>query len=365
MNIVKKSHSLELDKMIRSGHFWIIIATIAAIAIIYYEWKDWFPWYWYFFIYEFKYDIVGSLFLIPFLYASLVFWWRGSFIALSLSAATITPILMYYSPNLESLLRNVAFLFFPLAIVIIITLELNWREKQNQIMAEREQERQIYMSEIFQAQEDERRRIAQELHDDTTQELLVVANHAHTLVSNWPSQNKDGMKEEAKWIRDAILQVSENVRRLSLDLRPSILDNLGLVAAVRWLADRLIQESEIDTRVVVKGAVRKLRTEDEVIIFRIIQEALNNIRRHSQATEAVITLKFAPEESLRITMRDNGNGFSLSEMFGNLTAEGKLGIIGMQQRAKFLKGTFDVQSQPGSGTLVSIEIAAQTLTRQD
>lgn len=351
-----KFRSLELDRLTRNFHFWIIIAIIAAISILYYEWKDWFPWFWHVYFFEFKNNILGTLFLIPFLYASLVFWWRGSLIAWFLSISAIMPRLIHvYYPDVGLLLRSIAFLIFPLTIVLIITLELNWRQKQKEITREREEERQVYLSQIFRSQEDERRRIAQELHDDTTQELLIVANHAQTLVSNADSMSTGQIKKKAEWMRDVLLQISENVRRLSLDLRPSILDNVGLVSALRWLADRLTQDSKINTKVVVNGVARKLHLEAEVNIFRIVQEALNNVRRHSNANEAVVTLKFAPE-SIKITIRDNGNGFSLTEKLGSLSTNNKLGIIGIEQRARFFNGTFDVQSQIGKGTLVLVEM---------
>jgi len=117
----------------------------------------------------------------------------------------------------------------------------------------------------------------------------------------------------------------------------------------------LNQEDGINSKVVVSGQERKLRPEAEVTIFRIIQEALNNVRRHSRASEAVVTLDFAPE-SLKIMVQDNGNGFSLNETLGNLAGKGKLGLIGVQQRARLLNGTCTIRSQPGKGTSVSVEI---------
>ena len=162
-------------------------------------------------------------------------------------------------------------------------------------------------------------------------------------------------REHAEWVRDAVLQLLEDVRRLSLDLRPSVLDDIGLVPALRWLTDHLNQEGGIETKIAVYGAERKLSSEIEVTTFRIVQEALNNARRHSKATEAIVTLEFAPE-SLEITVRDNGDGFSLSETIGKLATEGKLGLIGMQQRAQFLHGALHISSRPGEGTSVSIEI---------
>jgi len=345
----------ELQRLLGNAHFWIVGVITIAVAVIYYEFYHRYNWFWQFSVFEFRLNIIGSLFIIPFLYASLVFWWRGSLIVWSLSMAAILPRMIYYSFTFGALVRNIAFAFVPLATVAAVTLELQWRDRQRQVSVEREKERQLYMSQIFKAQEDERRRIAQELHDDTMQELLVIANRAQTLVSGDGNETTLEMRERAEWIRDAILQVLENIRRLSLDLRPSMLDNIGLLPALRWLVDRLNQEGEIDTKVVVHGVRKKLRPETEVTIFRIVQEALNNVRRHSKATKAMVTLKFN-SESLEIMVQDNGEGFPLNETIRNLTSEGKLGLIGMQQRAQLINSTFNIYSRPGEGTLVSIKI---------
>lgn len=349
-----KYRSFELKKPIRSVHFWIIIAIMAALTVIYYTWKDWFPWFWHLFILEYMNDIHGSLFLIPFVYASLVFWWRGSLTVWLFAAVVMLPHVIYYSPTPGCLVRNIALPFVPLAVVAAITLELKWREKQGEILTEREEERQVYVSRIFEAEEDQRRRIAQELHDEALQELLVIANRAQKLASGRIPTTPEA-RGYGKLIKDAVLGVAEEIRRLSRDLRPSILDNVGLMSAIRWLVDRLNEEEMIKGSVVVKGIERDFSSESEVTIFRIIQEALNNVRRHSQATEVLVTVEFSPE-SIKIVVNDNGKGLILNKTAGDLAVEGKLGIIGMQQRAKFLNGNFDIYSQPGKGTSVSITI---------
>ena len=329
---------------------------MGTVSLVYYQWQDWFPWFWRYFIFEFKYKIIGIPFILPFLYASLVFWWRGSVTVWVISTMILLPRLLFYFSYFESVLRNIAFLFVPLTIVIIITLEIRWRERQRQILEEREKERQIYMSEIFKAEEKERLRIAQELHDGSIQELLVIANRAQDLASNNQNKSNRQIIEHAESIRDSILQVLDDIRNLSLDLRPSILDNVGLIPALRWLAERLNRESAINTKIVVKGSERKYQSEIEINIFRIVQEALNNVRRHSGATEALVTLDFTPQY-LRITIWDNGIGFASKQRLRKLASEGKLGIIGIQQRAKFINSSFNIESKSGNGTLISIEMA--------
>ena len=361
MNKVLKFRSPELDEMLRNVHFWAAIAITVFIAVIYYDWYNRHEWFWYFSIFEFRNDIIGSLLLIPFLYASIALWWRGALIVWSVAILAILPRIIYYSLGSAELARNLALALVPLMIITTINIEMEWRQRQRQILADRERERQLHVAQIFKAQEDERRLIAQELHDGATQDLLAIANRAQSIMSCDESEATAKMRSHAEWIRDATLHVSEDVRRLSLELRPSVLDNLGLVPALRWLASRLDQSSEISAKLAINGTQRKISPEIEVTIFRIVQEALNNVKRHSEATEAIITLTFTPE-SVKATVRDNGKGFLPSRRAThNLVVEGRLGLTGMRQRAKSLNGTFDVSSQHGKGTLVSVEIPNQTV----
>ncbi len=350
-----KLRSIKLATAIYDPHSWAIVVIIAALAALYYAWPwpTWDFWFRRFAITEYVYDIIGSLFLIPIVYASIIYWWRGALVTWSLSITVMLPLLISFSPDSASLVRNVAFLSFPALLVAIITLELKWREKERKTLAEREAERQAYMSQILHAQEDERRRIAQELHDDTTQTLLAVANRAQALVSG-DYDDASKLRDQAKWIRDTLLQLSEDVRRLSLSLRPGILDNMGLIPALRWLVESTNIQDNLDTKLYIKGLERQLDSGTEVIIFRMLQEALNNVRRHSKATEAVVTLEFAPE-SLKIVVTDNGEGFTLPETVDSLTAKGKLGLLGIQERAKLLHGTMAIVSRPGVGTKLTIE----------
>ena len=354
MSAMTKFCSLVRGKVVPNPHFWVIIAIIVTITVMYYGWKDWFPWFWHWFVIEHRYNAIGSLYFVPFLYASIIFWWRGSLIVWLSCWVALVPCLLYYKWGLDDRLINIGMSLIPLAAVLAVASQLEWRQKQREMLTEREKERQTYISEILKAQENERQRMAQELHDGATQDLLVIANRAQDIVSSEHGE-KLKRREQAEWIRDAILEVVAEVRGLSVDLRPSIMDNVGLIPALRWLAERLEQESGIRTRVLVNSGVRKLNAEAEVCIFRIVQEILSNIRRHSKAKEAQITLSFAPE-SLSIVVEDNGVGFSPPKALGDLTALGRLGLAGIDQRAKLLSGSCHIQSQPGEGTSVSVEL---------
>jgi signal transduction histidine kinase len=348
-------------RIINNPHFWVIFFITLVLILLYQAWpwresniEPWFPWLsplYKLAVMEFVNHVVGILFLIPIIYAAIFFSWQGALIACLLALGGILPIIADMWPN-DYLITNIALLLLPFLLVSLATFELEWRRKERKIFAEREAERKVYISKILESQENERLRIAQELHDDTIQTLLVIANRTENLI---PAG--DGMKEvrgNAEWIRDTTLKTVEGLRRISLDLRPSILGNLGLVPALRWLVDHMNTESGINTRILVSGERRKLSPKAEVTIFRITQEALNNIKRHSRATEAVVNLEFTPE-CLNISIEDNGQGFRPPKNIDRLASKGKLGLIGIHQRIDFLGGTFKIHSKSGEGTSLLIE----------
>jgi len=351
-------------KLVKSPHFWAIIAITLVLIFIYQAWPwrtwkfdhgiwQWFPWLSSLYrlaLVEVMNHIVGVLFFIPIIYAAIFFSWRGALVATLLSLGGVLPIIVDML-HATTFITNVVLLLLPLFVVSIATFELEWRRKERKIFAEREEERHAYISKVLEAQEEERQRIARDLHDETIQTLLAIANSAETLVS---ADNNSEVKRNAAWIRDITLSTADKLRRTSLDLRPSILDNLGLVPALRWLVDRVNTECDIHARIIVNGVERNLSPQAEVTMFRIVQEALNNIKRHSKASEAVVTLGFNAEH-LKMTIEDDGQGFPLPKEINSFASRGKLGLIGMQERIKFINGTFQVRSSPGAGTLLSIE----------
>jgi len=211
----------------------------------------------------------------------------------------------------------------------------------------------FYVQHITKAQEEERKRIARELHDDTAQALVALSRQLEklTLIDGRPLDEYLILVEELRQQTDAILQ---EVRRFSQDLRPSILDDLGLLPALEFLADDLTR-SGIDTRVRVVGEARRLSPETELVLFRIVQEALRNVRRHSQASRSEVAIEFSETKTM-VSIGDNGRGFELPKRVGDLATTGKLGLAGMQERARLLGGTLTLESQLGAGTKVVVEV---------
>jgi PAS domain S-box-containing protein len=211
----------------------------------------------------------------------------------------------------------------------------------------------FYLQQITRAQEEERERIARELHDDTIQYLVVLARQLDDLANSSKSMSKED-KAYLENLRQQTNSIMDGVRRLSHDLRPATLDRLGLVAALEWLASSMEKLSGIDVKVEKSGTERRLPGEVELVMFRIAQEALSNVRRHSRANNAEVMVEF-DDKKVRMTIRDNGKGFTLPEKVGDLLKKGRLGLAGMQERIQLLNGSLKIESQPGKGTTVVIE----------
>lgn len=212
----------------------------------------------------------------------------------------------------------------------------------------------FYLEQATRAQEEERKRISRELHDDTIQALVVLSRRLDTLVSTG-----QGISEETRLrLEELIKEVNDimrGVRRLSQDLRPAALDRLGLLSALEWLASDISEYSGMNIKVKVIGDELQLSEEVGLVLFRITQEALRNVWRHAQATNAEITVEFIPGK-LRIIITDNGKGFDPPQRIGDLAKDGKLGLTGMQERARLIGATMYVQSEQGQGSRVTVEL---------
>ena len=141
-------------------------------------------------------------------------------------------------------------------------------------------------------------------------------------------------------------------------LRPPTLDHLGLVAAIRGLVSGLTETNGINAKLDVLGKARRLMPDEELTLFRIAQEAMYNARRHSGASQVEIQLEFHLD-NVRMTIDDNGRGFDAPRRTDELVTLGKLGLIGMDERARSLGGTLNIQSELGRGTVIVVEVPVQ------
>ena len=208
----------------------------------------------------------------------------------------------------------------------------------------------LYVQKVAQAQEAERKRIARELHDETVQDLIVITRNLEDLATG-------DSRITAEDIRLEVTRILEGVRNFSQELRPPILDHLGLVPAVNWLSSDLSSNHGIEMETEIEGEPRQLPPETELMLFRIIQEALTNVRKHSRADRVLLSVYFN-NNTVKVVIRDNGSGFAIPSKLGSLTEDGKLGLTGMEERAQLIGGKLTIESHPGKGTVLTIEVPA-------
>jgi len=345
--------------IIYNPHFWAI-AGIMAILISLYNAAyigiaSWFPWLQSMVtareIYVF---VLSFLFLIPLVYASAIFRLRGALIVWLLYLVAILPRELSEWPNFESSLRVGLFALVALLLGMFVALEFKAGLKEKEVPRRSSTRQAASLARILKLQDFERRRLSRELHDNTIQSLLVIANRARALEAGDFGELSPEARKQAEQIMVMILHAIDSVRRLTRDLRPGVLDNVGLMPALRWLAERLTHESGIRVDVVVNGREHKLPPDLELVIFRIAQEALNNVVRHSKATVATVTLDFITSD-FKVIIRDNGQGFCLPQNMNEFADEGKLGLERMQRHARLINGTLNVRSEPGDGTEISLQ----------
>ena len=220
----------------------------------------------------------------------------------------------------------------------------------NSMLDRLEEERRQTAERVLQAQERERQRVARELHDQTGQTLTHEIIRLDLLLENTSDPEGRGQIEDAKRTLEDTL---EEVHRMAQDLRPSVLDDLGLVPALRTLARR---GSAPDVTVRVDGLQSRLPAAIETALYRIAQEALTNASKYAKASHIEIDLH-SHDGSVRLSVRDNGVGFDPRSIPLNGTpGRAGLGIFGMRERATLLHGTLEIHSRPADGTEVVVEL---------
>lgn len=204
-------------------------------------------------------------------------------------------------------------------------------------------------SRVLEVQESERRHVAIELHDELGQSLTAIKINLQLSQRLKDQALTDITQENIRIVEDALKQV----RHLATNLRPSMLDDLGLVAALQWITDHSASRSGFTVSFHYVRAQPRLAADIETACFRIVQEALTNITRHAQAKRVEIQLD---REHDRVVLRitDDGCGFNLDEMRARALAGDSIGVLGMQERATLIGGELTIESSPGKGSVVQL-----------
>jgi len=213
-------------------------------------------------------------------------------------------------------------------------------EAMRQALA-KDETRKLVLRRVITAQEEERKRIARELHDETCQTITALK-----------------MQLDAAGMEDAQAMAArslDELRRIIYDLRPSILDDLGLLPAIRWMAQRNLAPQGVQARCEFEEPQAKLPFEVEIAVFRAVQEAINNVVRHARA-ETVLIEVAVNRGVLEVDIEDDGQGFDVAAVGGPSPSGRGLGLLGMHERMELIGGTSKVTSSPGNGTRVSLRV---------
>ena len=211
-----------------------------------------------------------------------------------------------------------------------------------------------YADNLTEGQEAERLRIARELHDDTIQSLVAISQSID-MAKTWVQKMPEQAVEMMTLAREQSVQTVNNLRRLIEDLRPPALEELGLVPALQMQ----VENCSVPTEITIKGQQRRLQEDRELALFRIVQESLQNIKRHAHASKVNIDVVYQ-SDGIILAIQDNGQGFNVPQYIPDLADDGHYGLMGIQERVYQLGGILTIESKPKQGTSLHIEIPSET-----
>jgi PAS domain S-box-containing protein len=219
------------------------------------------------------------------------------------------------------------------------------------VLQQSEESLRSYANLVTRAQEEERKRIAREIHDETIQMLFGSCAQLDSILNRLklPGHTRHDIEQ----VSDSLGSVIDSLRSLCREIRPDIIDRFGLVDAVELFLHETEERTGLSCKLKISGQPPNMPNDLEIALFRIVQEAVNNIRRHSGASQFRLYITFA-DESVEIVVEDNGVGFEVPAMIGNFASDGKFGLVGMRERAHLIGGNLSVDSQIGRGTVVTV-----------
>jgi signal transduction histidine kinase len=268
---------------------------------------------------------------------------RSHFLTVAMIGSIFTLIAPFFSPPAAPLWIDISNRILILVTLWSMALLMQWR-------GQAEEEMKRLSRQLLEVQENERRHLARELHDEVMQTLtalklsLGAAAQAPTTVTRQ-------LEESVETVDDLV----EQVRSLSLDLRPSMLDDLGLVAALEWYCQRQSRRLAVPITFSAAPFSSRLSPELETTCFRVVQEGLTNAAKHSQATQVWVTLQ-QRDSTLQITLRDNGIGFDTVTRHVHSERGSGIGLHGMEERLRLVEGQLDITTTPGHGTEIRARV---------
>ncbi|MEA1959365.1 MAG: GAF domain-containing sensor histidine kinase [Chloroflexota bacterium] len=278
-----------------------------------------------------------------------------SFVSIPLKAkGSVLGVLNVFSYSPHRFSEDDMKLFQAVAVLVGVAIE------QADLYARLRQDKERYRGMaryILAAQEEERRRIARELHDETSQALSALAFNQQALMemAETSSGLSDVFKGQLERTQSLVVQINTEINKVIYDLRPTLLDTLGLVAAIRQYAEDILEPLGIKTAVHCKGDSMPLLPEVEVGLFRVAQGIIGNIAKHSKASAALVTIRYSDDDVV-ISIEDNGRGFNTSKL-AEADKKGRGSrLLGMKERVKLMGASYSVESKENKGTCVTVKV---------
>lgn len=238
--------------------------------------------------------------------------------------------------------------------IVCIAKDITERRKAEEVLRRSERELHFLSSQLLTAQERERKRLSAELHDELGQSLMVLKLKMRSIREELHSAQdtlQAGCDDAIRYLNE----VTENVRRISRDLSPSILEDLGLSAAIKWLANTFAKHSHIECALDLADIDGLFAEEERITIYRMFQECLTNVAKHAKASHVFLTIENRGE-SVFFCVEDNGKGFDPQDATSRMPGKKGLGLAALHERTRMLGGSVVLTSQEGSGTKISFVI---------
>lgn len=331
-----------LRMRLREPRFWIVQGLVLAISAAHtaVEWHG-------FLRHEpSMYLLPISTYFIPVLYAALNFGVEGALpTGLLCVVLSIPNIVFFHSRDARFGVIVQLLLLVSLGVVVALHVDREKHAKQmaeqaNTRLAQAQESLQAYVGIAMLAHEEERQRLSRELHDETIQDLVVVRGAVSDIVHGTAPNDRLAV------ITGELDKAISGIRRICRALRPSVLDDLGLVAALEGLVAETGSRAHVQAAISVVGEPIRFSAETELAIYRVVQEALHNIERHAHAKRAQVRLTFA-DAGVRVEIADDGRGFDPSRV-----PQDRLGLAGMRERARLIGGSLRIERGPGRTAIV-------------
>jgi signal transduction histidine kinase len=278
---------------------------------------------------------VGILYVVP-LFGTRWLTERRHLLTVATIGSVLTLLPPFFSPPAAPLWVDLTNRFLIIATLWSMVLLMQWRRQTEEAM-------QRLLRQLLEVQENERRHLARELHDEVMQTLTALKLNLGAVAQASTIATRQ-LEESVETVDDLV----EQIRNLSLDLRPSMLDDLGLVAALAWYCERQSRRLAMPILLMAGPLPFRPSVEIKTTCFRIVQEALTNTAKHARATQVWVNLQHQ-EKTLSLTVRDNGIGFDVAEVRLHAARGSGIGLRGMEERLWLVGGQLEITSMPGHG----------------